>query len=90
MTIPVLFGLVFLVFFLSRIVPGDPCRAVLGEKATERSARTSSTVTGSTSRSRSSSRIYLNQLAHGDLGTSIKFSRPVTESSSSGSRRRSS
>ena len=33
-TIPVLFGLIFLVFFLSRVVTHDPCRAILGEKAT--------------------------------------------------------
>ena len=34
-TIPVLFGIVFLVFALARMVPGDPCRAVLGERATD-------------------------------------------------------
>ena len=34
-TIPVLFGIVFVVFALARIVPGDPCRAVLGERATD-------------------------------------------------------
>src|SRR3990172_4949009 len=34
-TIPVLFGIVFLVFALARLVPGDPCRAVLGERATD-------------------------------------------------------
>ena len=32
-TIPVLLGIVFIVFALARIVPGDPCRAVLGERA---------------------------------------------------------
>ena len=34
-TIPVLFGIVFVVFILARVVPGDPCRAVLGERATD-------------------------------------------------------
>ena len=34
-TIPVLFGIVFIVFVLARILPGDPCRAVLGERATD-------------------------------------------------------
>jgi peptide/nickel transport system permease protein len=34
-TIPVLFGIVFIVFVLARVVPGDPCRAVLGERATD-------------------------------------------------------
>ena len=34
-TIPVLIGIVFIVFVLARVVPGDPCRAVLGERATD-------------------------------------------------------
>ena len=34
-TIPVLFGIIFLVFVLARVIPGDPCRAVLGEQATD-------------------------------------------------------
>jgi peptide/nickel transport system permease protein len=32
-SIPVIFGVVFIVFLLSRIVPGDPCAAALGERA---------------------------------------------------------
>mgnify|MGYP003912340865 CR=1 FL=1 len=32
-TIPVLLGIVFIVFALARVIPGDPCRAVLGERA---------------------------------------------------------
>jgi len=33
-SIPVLFGVVFIVFILARLVPGDPCVAALGERAT--------------------------------------------------------
>jgi peptide/nickel transport system permease protein len=33
-SIPVIFGVVFIVFVLSRIVPGDPCASALGERAT--------------------------------------------------------
>ena len=43
------------------------------------SATTSSSATASTSRSPSSSAKYLEQLAAGDLGNSIKHSQPVTE-----------
>jgi ABC-type dipeptide/oligopeptide/nickel transport system permease component len=34
LTIPVLFGIVFVVFALARIVPADPCQTALGERAT--------------------------------------------------------
>ncbi len=33
LSIPVLIGIVFLVFALARIIPGDPCVAALGERA---------------------------------------------------------
>lgn len=36
-SIPVILGVVFIVFVLSRIVPGDPCAAALGEHANPRS-----------------------------------------------------
>jgi peptide/nickel transport system permease protein len=100
-TIPVLFGIVFVVFILARVVPGDPCRAVLGERATDavcdafikrygldkaiapglykagsswefRPADLPTTVVDNQFTA------YLGQLAAGDLGTSIKHSRPVT------------
>jgi len=35
LSIPVLFGIVFVVFALARMIPGDPCRAALGERATD-------------------------------------------------------
>jgi peptide/nickel transport system permease protein len=78
-TIPVLFGLVFLVFFLSRIVPGDPCRAVLGEKASDVACADFIHRYGLDQPIPVQFGLYLSQLAHGDLGQSIKFSRPVTE-----------
>jgi peptide/nickel transport system permease protein len=34
-SIPVLFGIVTAVFILARVIPGDPCRAALGERATD-------------------------------------------------------
>ena len=33
LSIPVLIGIVFLVFALARMIPGDPCVAALGERA---------------------------------------------------------
>ena len=34
-SIPVLFGILLVTFAIARMIPGDPCRAILGEKATE-------------------------------------------------------
>jgi peptide/nickel transport system permease protein len=78
LTIPVLFGLIFLVFFLSRIVTSDPCRAILGEKATPQACADFNHRMGLDQPIPVQFGIYLDQLAHGDLGTSLKFSRPVT------------
>ena len=34
-TVPVVLGIVLIVFLLARVLPGDPCVATLGERATE-------------------------------------------------------
>ena len=34
-SLPVLFGVVFLVFVLARVIPGDPCLVTLGDRATQ-------------------------------------------------------
>ncbi len=34
-SIPVIIGILALVFALARMIPGDPCRAALGERATD-------------------------------------------------------
>ena len=78
-TIPVLFGLVFLVFFLSRVVTHDPCRAILGEKATDAICVDFNRRLGLDQPIPVQFGLYLGQLSRGDLGQSIKFSRPVTE-----------
>jgi peptide/nickel transport system permease protein len=100
-TIPVLFGIILVVFILARVVPGDPCRAVLGERATDavcdafikrygldKAIAPGLYKVGSTWEFRVADvpttvvdnqfTAYLGQLAAGDLGTSIKHSRPVT------------
>jgi peptide/nickel transport system permease protein len=79
LTIPVLFGLVFLVFFLSRVVTHDPCRAILGEKATDAVCADYIHRVGLDQPIPVQFGAYLGQLAQGDLGTSLKFSRPVTQ-----------
>ena len=78
-TIPVLLGIIFLVFALARLVPGDPCRAVLGERATDEVCDAFIIRYGLDEPIPIQFGRYLEQLAAGDLGNSIKHSRPVTE-----------
>ena len=78
MTIPVLIGITFLVFALARLIPGDPCRAVLGERATDALCNDFIIRYGLDQPIPVQFVSYLQQLASGDLGTSIKHSRPVT------------
>jgi peptide/nickel transport system permease protein len=78
-TIPVLFGIVFLVFALARLVPGDPCRAVLGERATDAVCNDFIIRYGLDQSIPVQFGKYLEQLAAGDLGNSIKHSQPVAE-----------
>jgi len=76
-TIPVLFGIVFIVFALARVIPGDPCRAVLGERATDAVCDDFIHRYGLDEPIPVQFGLYLQQIASGDLGESIKHSRPV-------------
>lgn len=78
LAIPVLIGIVFLVFALARLVPGDPCQAALGERATEQRCNEFRARYGLDQPIPVQFAIYLGDLVSGDLGTSIKHSRPVT------------
>jgi peptide/nickel transport system permease protein len=78
-TIPVLFGIIFIVFALARVIPGDPCRAVLGERATDAVCDDFIHRYGLDQPIPAQFGLYLQQLAAGDLGNSIKHSQPVTE-----------
>ena len=79
LAVPVVFGVLLLVFVLSRAIPGDPCRSILGEKATEQACREFNVRMGLDEPMPVQFWIYLKNLASGDLGNSIKFGRPVTE-----------
>ncbi len=78
-TIPVLLGIIFIVFALARLIPGDPCRAVLGERATDAVCNDFIHRYGLDQPVLNQFGLYLGQLAQGDLGVSIKHSRPVTQ-----------
>lgn len=77
--IPVLFGVVVAVFLLPRVVGGDPCRAVLGPRATETSCNQFLEANGLNDPVLEQFTTYMGNVLTGDFGESIKFSRPVME-----------
>jgi peptide/nickel transport system permease protein len=75
--IPVLLGIIFVTFVLVRAIPGDPCRAMLGERATARTCDAFKERYGLNDNVVVQFVRYLGSLLQGDLGSSIKYSRPV-------------
>jgi peptide/nickel transport system permease protein len=78
LTIPVLLGLLVLVFFLSRVLPGSQCYALLGERATPQQCADFDHKQGFDQPIPVQFGTYLGKIAQGDLGSSIKTSVPVT------------
>jgi peptide/nickel transport system permease protein len=75
--IPVLIGVVFITFVMVRSIPGDPCQAMLGEKATRQSCDAFKERFGLNDNVIVQFGRYAGNLATGNLGDSIKFGRPV-------------
>ena len=78
LAIPVLLGIVFVTFVLVRAIPGDPCRAMLGEKATDKVCDAFKERMGLNDSVVVQFGRYFGNLLQGDLGSSIKLGRPVT------------
>jgi len=79
LAIPVLLGIVFVVFALVRMIPGDPCRAALGERATDEICDAYIARRGLDQPIPVQFVLYLGELARLDLGDSFRQGRPVTE-----------
>ncbi len=79
LSIPTLLGIVFIVFVIARLLPGDPCLSALGERATEAICAAFNERFGLNEPLHVQFFLYLGQLARGDLGDSIRYGRPVTE-----------
>jgi|FLYL01.1.fsa_nt_gi ABC-type dipeptide/oligopeptide/nickel transport system permease component len=77
--LPVLLGIVVVVFLLVRMIPGDPCKAMLGERATAEACEAFYEANGLNEPIPVQLGIYLGKLVRGDLGESIRFSRPVAQ-----------
>jgi peptide/nickel transport system permease protein len=79
LAIPVLLGIVLVVFLLIRAIPGDPCHSILGEKATVEACERFNEINGLNDPIAVQLGIYVKNLATGNLGESIRFSRPVSQ-----------
>ena len=78
-SIPVLFGVLVVTFVLARSVPGEPCRAILGEKATVEVCEQFTREKGLDKPIPVQFVIYMKDLVRGDFGDSIRFKRPVSQ-----------
>jgi peptide/nickel transport system permease protein len=78
LAIPVLLAIITVTFILARIIPGDPCRAILGEKATEVVCEQFARDHGLDQPILVQFGIYMRNLLQGDLGNSIRYGRPVS------------
>jgi peptide/nickel transport system permease protein len=77
--IPVVLGVLLVVFFMARAIPGDPCTSMLGERATPEVCEQFAKDKGLDKPIPTQFLFYLRDLAQGDLGVSLQFGRPVTE-----------
>lgn len=78
-SIPVLLGILFVTFALARLIPGDPCRAILGEKATDAVCDVFIHRHGLDKPISTQFGIYLSEILTGDFGDSIRYGKPVLD-----------
>ncbi|MCC6501358.1 MAG: ABC transporter permease [Anaerolineales bacterium] len=79
LSIPVLIGILFATFALARLIPSDPCRAMLGEKATDEVCDQFLKRHGLDKPIPVQFVVYMGEILKGDFGRSFRFSLPVTE-----------
>jgi peptide/nickel transport system permease protein len=78
--VPVLVGLSILLFAWVRALPGDPARALLGQRATPEGIARVNELYGFNEPVLQQYLIYVKALLNGDFGRSIKTGQPVLES----------
>lgn len=77
-SIPVLLGILIVTFIIARVIPGDPCKAILGEKATPAACERFIREKGLDKPIYEQLFIYMGEMLRGDFGNSIRFNLPVT------------
>ena len=78
LSIPVLIGILIVTFAMARLIPGDPCRAILGEKATKAVCDQFIREKGLDKPLHIQFGIYVSEMVRGDFGRSFRFGMPVT------------
>ncbi len=77
--IPVLLGILLVTFGLARLIPGDPCYVMLGERATPEQCQQFRERFGLNDPILVQFGRYVVNVAQGDFGTSIRDKRPVLD-----------
>ncbi|MEN6572520.1 MAG: ABC transporter permease [Anaerolineaceae bacterium] len=77
--IPVMIGVVLITFMIVRLIPGNPCVTMLGERATPAKCEAFMERFGLNDNVFVQFGRYLVNMAKGDFGVSIRFTRPVVD-----------
>lgn len=78
-SIPSIILVLFITFFLSRVVPGDPARMIAGEQAPEESVQKIREEMGLNQSIPKQFVVYIQQVSKGDFGRSLHTGKPVTQ-----------
>ncbi|MCB8953755.1 MAG: ABC transporter permease [Ardenticatenales bacterium] len=78
-SIPVIIGVLIVTFALARAIPGDPCTAILGEKATPEICERFFREKGLDQPITVQFSIFARDVLRGDFGDSIRFKRSVMQ-----------
>ena len=78
LAVPVIIGILIVTFTIARMIPGDPCTAALGERATKEACEAFFKRMGLDQPIPVQLGIYMRDIFRGDFGDSIRFHRPVS------------
>ena len=78
LSIPTIFGVIFIVMLTIELVPGDPVELMLGEHATKEAVENVRTALGLDKPLLTRYFMYLKNLTKGDMGRSIRENRLVS------------
>jgi ABC-type microcin C transport system permease subunit YejB len=77
-SIPVVIGVTIVVFFMVHLLPGNPALTILGQSATPERVAALNKQLGLDKPLWDQYFLFVGRLAHGDLGDSLTYQRPVS------------